>query len=150
MGKIETIYGSVFENILGEKVSTKPVEVVDPFPWNNHKLRELQVVPVDRLKGVPRPGIFEPPAGGTILPPVPTGVPRQRGDAGATASGKPKRTRRTRRTGRTNAASLRSFSSCWSFRPPNASGAVWIGSAPRRFFHPRTFSSKRYATTPCH
>jgi hypothetical protein len=23
----------VFENILGEKISTKPVEVVTPFPW---------------------------------------------------------------------------------------------------------------------
>jgi hypothetical protein len=33
MGKIERIYGTVFENILGEKVSTKPVEVVKPFSW---------------------------------------------------------------------------------------------------------------------
>ncbi|MBY0522358.1 MAG: hypothetical protein K2R98_03130 [Gemmataceae bacterium] len=33
MGKIETVYGTIFENILGEKVSTKPVEVVTPFPW---------------------------------------------------------------------------------------------------------------------
>jgi hypothetical protein len=33
MGKIETVYGSVFENILGERVSTKPVEIVHPFPW---------------------------------------------------------------------------------------------------------------------
>jgi hypothetical protein len=33
MAKIETIYGTVFENILGEKVTTKPVEVVSPFPW---------------------------------------------------------------------------------------------------------------------
>ena len=31
--KIDKIYGSVFERILGEKVSTKPVEVVTPFPW---------------------------------------------------------------------------------------------------------------------
>jgi hypothetical protein len=31
--KIEKLYGSVFENILGEKVSTKPVEIVTPFPW---------------------------------------------------------------------------------------------------------------------
>jgi hypothetical protein len=31
--KIEKLYGSVFENILGEKVSTKPVQVVSPFPW---------------------------------------------------------------------------------------------------------------------
>jgi hypothetical protein len=23
----------VFENILGEKISTKPVEIVTPFPW---------------------------------------------------------------------------------------------------------------------
>ncbi len=31
--KIEKIYGSIFEGILGEKISTKPVEVVTPFPW---------------------------------------------------------------------------------------------------------------------
>jgi hypothetical protein len=30
---IEKLYGSVFENILGEKVSTRPVEITDPFPW---------------------------------------------------------------------------------------------------------------------
>ena len=33
LAKIETVYGSVFENILGEKVSTKPVDVATPFPW---------------------------------------------------------------------------------------------------------------------
>jgi hypothetical protein len=33
MQKIEKLYGSVFEGILGEKISTKPVEVVTPFPW---------------------------------------------------------------------------------------------------------------------
>jgi hypothetical protein len=33
LGKIESIYGTVFENVLGEKVSTKPVNVVSPFPW---------------------------------------------------------------------------------------------------------------------
>jgi hypothetical protein len=33
LGKIETVYGSVFEGILGEKVSTKPVEIKTPFPW---------------------------------------------------------------------------------------------------------------------
>ena len=33
MAKIEKIYGTVFQNILGEKISTKPVEVVTPFPW---------------------------------------------------------------------------------------------------------------------
>jgi hypothetical protein len=31
--RIEKVYGTVFENILGEKVSTKPVDVVNPFPW---------------------------------------------------------------------------------------------------------------------
>jgi len=31
--KIQKVYGSVFENILGEKVTTKPVEIVTPFPW---------------------------------------------------------------------------------------------------------------------
>ncbi len=33
MVKIEKLYGSVFEGILGEKVSTKPVEIATPFPW---------------------------------------------------------------------------------------------------------------------
>lgn len=31
--KLEKVYGTVFENVLGEKVSTKPVDVVNPFPW---------------------------------------------------------------------------------------------------------------------
>lgn len=31
--KIETVYGSVFEGILGEQVNTLPVEVISPFPW---------------------------------------------------------------------------------------------------------------------
>jgi hypothetical protein len=34
MAKIETVYASIFEGILGEKISTKPVEVVTPFPWH--------------------------------------------------------------------------------------------------------------------
>jgi hypothetical protein len=33
MAKIEKLYGSIFEGILGEKVTTKPVEIVTPFPW---------------------------------------------------------------------------------------------------------------------
>jgi hypothetical protein len=33
MVKIEKVYGSIFEGILGEKVSTRPVEVATPFPW---------------------------------------------------------------------------------------------------------------------
>jgi len=36
MVKIEHIYGSVFEGILGERISTRPVEVVDPFPGRNN------------------------------------------------------------------------------------------------------------------
>jgi hypothetical protein len=39
MFKIEKLYGSVFENILGEKISTKPVEIVTPFPWHQEKQR---------------------------------------------------------------------------------------------------------------
>lgn len=34
MTKIETVYASVFEGILGERVSTRPVEIVNPFPWH--------------------------------------------------------------------------------------------------------------------
>ena len=33
MVKIEKVYGTVFENILGERISTAPVEVVKPFTW---------------------------------------------------------------------------------------------------------------------
>ncbi len=39
MCKIETVYATIFENILGEKISTKPVEVVTPFPWVKGELR---------------------------------------------------------------------------------------------------------------
>ena len=31
--KIEQLYGAVFEGILNEKVTTKPVQVNNPFPW---------------------------------------------------------------------------------------------------------------------
>jgi hypothetical protein len=37
MNKIETLYATIFEGILGEKISTKPVEVVTPFPWVNQR-----------------------------------------------------------------------------------------------------------------
>lgn len=40
MAKIENIYGSVFEGILGERITTQPVEVVTPFP-NNKKVPPL-------------------------------------------------------------------------------------------------------------
>ena len=42
MQKIETMYGTVFENILGEKVSTKPVDVVRPFSWVDRDGMKLQ------------------------------------------------------------------------------------------------------------
>jgi len=37
MDKIENLYGTVFQDILNEKISTKPVEVVTPFPWVKEK-----------------------------------------------------------------------------------------------------------------
>jgi len=37
MVKIEKVYGVVFEGILGEKITTKPVEIVHPFPWHARK-----------------------------------------------------------------------------------------------------------------
>jgi len=44
--KIEKVYGTVFENILGEKVSTKPVEVTKLFSWRaegkNLEIRQQQ------------------------------------------------------------------------------------------------------------
>jgi hypothetical protein len=39
MDKIEILYGTIFQDILGEKISTKPVEVVTPFPWVKDKTR---------------------------------------------------------------------------------------------------------------
>lgn len=43
MVQIERIYGTIFENILGEKISTQPVEVVTPFPWVNRKGAALDI-----------------------------------------------------------------------------------------------------------
>jgi hypothetical protein len=37
MQTIDKVYGSVFEGILGEKISNKPVEIVTPFPWHRGK-----------------------------------------------------------------------------------------------------------------
>jgi len=53
MSKIETIYGSVFEGILGEKISTRPIEIVNPqreLPWRN---REVMNRPLSQ----PAPGL---------------------------------------------------------------------------------------------
>jgi hypothetical protein len=41
MIKIEKVYGTIFENILGEKISTNPVEVTTPFSWVNKKGERL-------------------------------------------------------------------------------------------------------------
>ena len=45
MIKIEKVYGTIFENILGERISTKPVEVKTPFSWVNRKGEMLNGVP---------------------------------------------------------------------------------------------------------
>lgn len=37
MGRIERLYGAIFEGILGEQISTRPVEVVNPFPWHGRR-----------------------------------------------------------------------------------------------------------------
>ena len=34
---IEKLYGAIFEGILGERISTRPVEVVNPFPWRGRR-----------------------------------------------------------------------------------------------------------------
>jgi hypothetical protein len=39
LARIERIYGAVFEGILNEKISTKPVEVETPFPWVKEGIR---------------------------------------------------------------------------------------------------------------
>lgn len=42
MKKIETVYGSVFEGILGEQVTTKPVVITTPFPWYRAEVGQLK------------------------------------------------------------------------------------------------------------
>lgn len=37
MSQIDRVYASVFEGILGERISTLPVEIVNPFPWHGRK-----------------------------------------------------------------------------------------------------------------
>jgi len=37
MNKIEKLYATIFEGILNEKISTRPVEIVTPFPWVNQR-----------------------------------------------------------------------------------------------------------------
>jgi len=34
LATIDHVYASIFEGILGERISTQPVQVVHPFPWN--------------------------------------------------------------------------------------------------------------------
>ncbi len=59
MQPIERLYGTIFEGILGERISTRPVEIVDPFPWRNRgKGGGLRLPP-----GPPPEG----PAGGPVL-----------------------------------------------------------------------------------
>jgi hypothetical protein len=41
MQKIETLYGAVFQGILGERISTQPVQVVHPFPWHARRTAAL-------------------------------------------------------------------------------------------------------------
>lgn len=45
MVKIEKVFGTVFENILGEQISTKPVEIVHPFPWHARNKGEGKALP---------------------------------------------------------------------------------------------------------
>src|SRR5262249_38979568 len=42
MAPIEKVYGAVFEGILGERISTRPVEVVNPFPWHGRNKPALE------------------------------------------------------------------------------------------------------------
>lgn len=36
LSTIDRVYASVFEGILGERISTQPVEVINPFPWHRN------------------------------------------------------------------------------------------------------------------
>jgi hypothetical protein len=55
MGKIETIYASIFEGILGERVTTQPVQVVDPFPGRNRAGRGRPELPAPAVPPNGRP-----------------------------------------------------------------------------------------------
>ncbi len=44
---LESVYGSVFEGILGERISTKPVEVVTPFPWRKEGRGNIDLTEAD-------------------------------------------------------------------------------------------------------
>jgi hypothetical protein len=54
MHPIETVYGTVFENILGEKITTKPVEIVTPFPWRNEGRGGVPLDLKKKLQGLER------------------------------------------------------------------------------------------------
>jgi hypothetical protein len=43
MCKIEDVYASVFEGILGERVTTQPVQVVHPFPAHARRVKSLEI-----------------------------------------------------------------------------------------------------------
>ncbi|QJW96586.1 hypothetical protein [Frigoriglobus tundricola] len=45
MAPIDRVYGTVFENVLGEKISTKPVDVVKPFTWVDRDGNRLKPLP---------------------------------------------------------------------------------------------------------
>lgn len=42
MMPLERVYGTVFETVLGEKISTKPVDVAGPFSWVDRKGNRLR------------------------------------------------------------------------------------------------------------
>ncbi len=48
MRKIEELYGSIFEGILGERISTRPVEIVHPFPWHHRRPNVQPDIPSPR------------------------------------------------------------------------------------------------------
>jgi hypothetical protein len=51
MANIEKVYGTVFENILGEQISDKPVQVATPFPWHGRKRGGIEPAVIDELGG---------------------------------------------------------------------------------------------------
>jgi hypothetical protein len=62
MDKIETLYATVFEGILGERISTRPIEIVNPrreLPWNNRD--QVRQLPPVRLPPPPGGGIRQVP-----------------------------------------------------------------------------------------